>query len=113
MQAKVRRAGIGIVTSGCQHPTRSCGQSSVWFRQNSSRPNDQILDYLAVCSWPTAEVGFSAVKDRKLCKTADGLFRKVGAGETSATRQPSYKLIVELIVSIAVKKNLKQNHGLI
>ena len=34
------------------------------------------------------------------------LFRKmqkVGAGETAATRQPSHKLIVDLIVTTAVK----------
>jgi hypothetical protein len=68
-------------------------------RSETCRTGVRSVVELTGSTWPTAEVGFSAVNDRKLCKTADGLFRKVGTGKTSETRQPSHKLIV----SIAVK----------
>ncbi|MEF8736765.1 MAG: transposase [Candidatus Accumulibacter necessarius] len=44
-------------------------RAQVRFRQNSSRRNDQVFDYVAVCSWPAAELRLSSRTRSGRCPT--------------------------------------------
>jgi len=63
-------------------PTRS-GR----IRQKGSRPNDQILDYLAVCSWP------ETAKSGRLREASKSTGTRANTREYAKTDQPDEGLV--------------------